>query len=338
MNPLRTPASRPYRPWLIAIACSLVGFTASPAQGQGSRADWLREAGHGVFMHFLPSVADGPKAAAEFDVEALAGQLERAGAKYFVLTLGQNSGFFNAPNAAYDRRARYAPGERCAIRDLPLEMSRVLAPRGIRLMLYLPCQPPNEDRRAQEAFGLKAAAGDQHIDEVAAKEWAKVIGEWAERYGDRVSGWWFDGGYEWIGFDEKIAAIYAEAVRRGNPRAIVTFNPGVKLARWTRAEDYTAGELNDPFDVRPTSRFVDGSQWHALTFLGSHWGARDARFPAARWAEWIRAVNAGGGAVTLDAGPNYDPKAGPVGAISEAQMQQLEAIARAIPRDHEKGR
>ncbi|WP_165223903.1 alpha-L-fucosidase [Aquisphaera insulae] len=328
MIPLRSLALLARRSISPSIACLALVLAISPASAQDSRADWLRDAGHGVFMHFLPSVADGPKAVDAFDVEALARQLERAGARYFVLTLGQNSGFFNAPNAAYDRRTGYSPGERCAARDLPLELSRVLAPRGIRLMLYLPCQAPNGDRRAQAAFGLKAAAGDQHIDEAAAREWAKVIGEWADRYGDRVSGWWFDGGYEWVGFNESIASLYAQAVRHGNPRALVTFNPGVKLIRWTRAEDYTAGELNEPFDQRPSSRFVDGSQWHALTFLGKTWGARDCRFPSDRWAEWVRAVNAKGGAVTLDVGPNYDPGVGPVGAISDAQWKQLEAIAK----------
>ena len=67
----------------------------------------------------------------------------------------------------------------------------------------------------------------------------------------RFRGWWFDGGYDWVGFNEDIARIYADAVKRGNPRAIVTFNPGVRLIRHTQAEDYTAGELNDPFAVVP---------------------------------------------------------------------------------------
>ena len=70
-------------------------------------------------------------------MEHLARQLESMGAGYFVLTLGQNSGFFNSPNAAYDRCTGYASGERCSTRDLPLELYRVLKPRGIRLMLYL---------------------------------------------------------------------------------------------------------------------------------------------------------------------------------------------------------
>lgn len=105
-------------------------------------------------MHFLPSPPSGPKQVEQFDAKALADQLADIGAGYFVLTLGQNSGWLNAPNAAYDKRTGYAPGERCSKRDLPLELYPALNAKGIRLMLYLPCQVPNQDRRAQKAYGL----------------------------------------------------------------------------------------------------------------------------------------------------------------------------------------
>ena len=291
-----------------------------------SRADWLKDARLGVFIHFLPASASDLAKMDDFDVEALAAQLSRAGARYLVVTLGQNSGFFNAPNAAYDRKTGYAPGERCSRRDLPLALHRALQPRSIRLMLYLPCQTPNADARAQKAFGLEQGTRDQPIDVRFARQWAEVIHEWSARYGDRVSGWWFDGGYARVGFGEEIAAIYADAARRGNPAALVTFNPGVRLVRHTRAEDYTAGELDEPFSVLPSSRWVDGSQWHALTHLGSRWGERDTRYPTERWREWFRKVVAGSGAVTFDLGPNWDTEAGPIGSLAEAQLQQVRAL------------
>ena len=314
--------------FLAAAALLLAPLSRGEDVAPPSRAEWLKDARLGVFVHVLaPSAADLAKLDA-FDAEALAAQLEGAGARYLVLTLGQNSGFFNAPNAAYDRRTGYRAGERCSRRDLPLALHRVLAPKGIRLMLYLPCQTPNEDVRAQKAFGLAQGPQDQPIDVRFARRWAEVVGEWSTRYGDKVVGWWFDGGYDHVRFDEEIAGIYAEAVRRGNPAAIVTFNPGVKLVRHTRAEDYTAGELDEPLSVVPSSRWVDGSQWHALTFLGAHWGARDTRYPTALWQEWFRKVVAGGGAVTLDLGPNWDPGAGPIGSLAEAQLAQVRALGR----------
>lgn len=314
----------------VVLAAALLQSPAARAQDRPSpsRADWLRDARLGVFAHVLPASASDLATLGAFDVEALAVQLESAGARYFVLTLGQNSGFFVSPNAAYDRRTGYAPGERCSRRDLPLELHRALAGRGIRLMLYLPCQAPNEDARAQRAFGLAEGARDQPIDARFARQWAEVIAQWSARYGGKVSGWWFDGGYAHVGFGEEIATIYADAARQGNPSAVVTFNPGVRLVRHTRAEDYTAGELDEPFTVVPSSRWVDGSQWHALTFVGSHWAARDVRFPTATWQEWFRKVTAGGGAVTLDLGPNWDPKAGPIGSLDGAQLAQVRALGR----------
>lgn len=293
------------------------------AADKSPQTDWLKEARIGAFMHFLPGDAEQFAKVKDFDVESLAKQLQGMGAKYFVFTLGQNSGWFNAPNATYDRITGYQPGERCATRDLPLELYRALHPKGIRLMLYLPCQTPNGDTRAQKAFGLPQGAKDQPVDLTFAKQWAAVIHEWSARYGEKVSGWWFDGGYAHIRFNEEIASLYADAVKRGNAKAIVTFNPGVALKRHTQAEDYTAGELNDPFDVVPASRWVDGSQWHALTFLGSTWGQRNVRQPTERWRAWFRKVTAQGGVVTLDMGPNWDSKLGAIGAFDPAQVRQF---------------
>jgi hypothetical protein len=292
--------------------------------------DWFSNAHYGVFMHFLPGDAQGLAKVNDFDVGALAVQLETVGAGYFVLTLGQNSGFMNSPNAVYDRLAGYKPGERCSRRDLPLDLYRVLSPKGIKLMLYLPCQVPNRDVKAQKAFGLPQGPGDQPVDVEFSRKWARVIHEWSARYGDKVAGWWFDGGYEWIGFNEEIARIYADAVKRGNPQAIVTFNPGVKLIRWTQSEDYTAGELNEPFGTLPANRWVAGSQWHTLTYLGSHWSARDTRYPAERWADWAGNVIGNEGVITLDVGPNWNPNDGPIGAVCEAQMAQLGKVKSAV--------
>src|SRR6185369_2404207 len=245
------------------LLSSTGGAAASP---QNPNTDWFKAARYGVFMHFLPGDAKTLALVEQFDVQSLTRQLERMGAKYFVLTLGQNSGYFNSPNGAYDRYTGYAPGEHCAKRDLPLDLYHILESRGIKLMLYLPCQPPNEDSRAQQAFGLPAGKQDQPIDLEVAKKWAEVIQEWSDRYGDKVAGWWFDGGYEHVHFNEAIARIYAQAVKHGNSNAIVTFNPGVRVVHYTEAEDYTAGELNEPFENVPAARWLDGSQWHALTF------------------------------------------------------------------------
>ena len=300
------------------------------AASNNANTDWFNQAKFGVFMHFLPSPQTGALQIEQFDVKVLADQLADMGAGYFVLTLGQNSGWLNSPNAAYDQRTGYAPGERCAKRDLPLDLYPALKAKGIRLMLYLPCQVPNQDRRAQKAYGLAEGPKDQPLDLAFAEKWGEVIQEWSDRYGDKVAGWWFDGGYAHIGFNDSIAANYASAAKHGNAKAIVTFNPGVKVIRWTKAEDYTAGELNEPFSVIPADRWLDGSQWHALTYVGDNWGKYNKRFTDAQWIEWARKVVTRGGVITLDMGPNYDATRGPVGSLAEAQVKQVKAIGTAL--------
>ncbi|MCC6819645.1 MAG: alpha-amylase family protein [Verrucomicrobiota bacterium] len=315
-------------------AVSILILTCSALATPNNRnTDWLPEARYGGFMHFLPGDDRQLAQVQDFDVEALARQLETVGASYFVLTLGQNSGYFNSPNATYDRITGYAPSERCSSRDLPHDLQQALRSRGIRLMLYLPCQVPNQDARAQKAFGLPEGKQDQPIDLAFARKWATVIQEWSDRYGDKVAGWWFDGGYDHIHFNEAIAQIYATAVKHGNSNAIVTFNPGVKVVHHTDAEDYTAGELNEPFTTLPASRWLSGSQWHALTYLGSNWGQRDTRHPEGKWADWVCAVVAKGGAVTFDMGPNWNPQQGPIGTLAESQVNQLKVVQAAVEKE-----
>ena len=121
--------------------------------------------------------------------------------------------------------------------------------------------------------------------------------------------------------------------QHGNPKAIVTFNPGVKVVRWTKYEDYTAGELNEPLQVIPAGRWLEGSQWHALTYLGSNWGQRNVRFRDEQWADWPRKVTARQGVLTLDMGPNYAPANGPVGSPVDAQVKQVKAIKAALAKE-----
>lgn len=292
--------------------------------------DWFHAAKMGAFMHFLPGVESFGRVEL-FDVEALAGQLQAAGAGYLVFTLGQNSGYLNAPNPVYDRIAGYGAGERCARRDLPMELGRALAARGIRLMLYLPCQTPNRDLQAVTAFGFPAAEvnRDRRITPEGSQRWSEVIAYWSEHYGRLVSGWWFDGGYAWVQFDVATSALYAAAAKRGNPEAIVSFNPGVRLSRASDHEDYTAGELNEPLRERIASRWLDGSQAHVLTYMGDTWGRANCRYRDDEWLPWLRELVAKGGVLSMDMAVNVDPGAGPIGIFVPEQMAQFQRLAQA---------
>lgn len=289
--------------------------------------DWMRDAKIGAFMHFLPGSVD---LVYKFDADALVDQLSEIGVGYFVLTMAQNSGVINAPNPVYDSISRYKPGDKTSQRDLPMELALKLREKGIRFMLYLPCQTPNEDNQAVMNFGFEdGGSGDRFISEEGVRNWAKVIAWWSEHYGDLVSGWWFDGGYEWCGFNDEKAQVYAHAVKDHNPGAVVTFNPGWGFRRWTCAEDYTAGEYPWPFEypVQVTGRWKDGSQVHFWVPLSA---GNECRYEDADIIEWIKPVVANGGVLSLDVGTNFDPAARPVGTMSPAMFSQMKNIVAAV--------
>ncbi len=270
--------------------------------------NWMK--GHvGAFAHFLPEATDFTRPD-EFDVDALVSRLVAMRADWFVFTLGQNTGYYNAPNAAYERIAGYAPGTRCSSRDIPGEIAAALRGTGIRFGLYLPAQAANRDVAAGDRFGLGApgdgaAPGsdghDRRFTPEAVAKWSEVIAEWSARYGSDVSLWWFDGCYPHIGFHNDIAIAYKDAVRRGNPTAGVAFNGGVEVDGLENQADFWAGEVNDPLGVLPPENAADsGRTWHVLTFLGRTWGDGSIRLPDDAWRDWLAEVVRRGGAVTLD--------------------------------------
>ena len=102
--------------FLFSIAAIVLLLPSCPTYAQ-DRAAWMKPAKWGVMTHYLSDwIArsermTGGKMTVEqwnnlidhFDVETLAKQLESAGAGYYQITIGQNSGFYLSPNATYDR-------------------------------------------------------------------------------------------------------------------------------------------------------------------------------------------------------------------------------------------
>ena len=140
-----------------ALACALASAAQPAGEAAKTRSDWFKDAQWGVFTHYLTganmSAEEWNKRVDSFDVKALAGQLEASGCKYYFLTLGQNSGHYCSPNAAYDKYSGVQPSK-CSKRDLVAEIQAALAQKGIKMLLYLPCQVPNQDPVAQKGFGL----------------------------------------------------------------------------------------------------------------------------------------------------------------------------------------
>jgi hypothetical protein len=306
-----------------------------PAAAQ-HRADWLKQARWGVMTHYLPDWIDPQRSWTSdawnalvdgFDAEGIARQLQEVGAGYHLVSLGQNSGFYLAPNPTYDRLVGQQPG-RCSRRDLVADLHQALAPRRIRLLVYLPSGAPDKDRAAVAA--LEWQRGHHRNREFLVK-WEQVVRDWSSRWGPKVSGWWFDGCY-WPNAmyrspEPPNFASLAAAARSGNPASIVAFNHGVyhPIVSISDQEDFTAGEINDPErDLVKPRRLADGRsdgvQLHMLSHLGATWGRGAPRFTAAQVLAHTRKVLGYGGAVTWDVPVQRN------GLISEAFLDQLRAL------------
>ena len=279
----------------------------------------------GAFMHYLPRTPDNmDTAAAGFDVAGVVRQLVEMRVDWFCLTLGQNDGYFIAPNDTYEALAEYPRASHCLARDIPAEFIEALRPHGIRFMLYLTCQTPTRDPEAISKFGFgeDVRRGDRRLTAEGVAKWARVIAEWSRRYGDGVSGWWFDGAYDYLGFGADVARIYTEAVKTGNPRAVAAYNSGLDVPPQPGLGDFSAGELDLPFEHDCHSLFAGkGMQWHVLTYLGDYWMKTNRRYEDGQWRPWLADVLSRGGAVTLDMGHDF-----PSGLFDAAQAAQFRRI------------
>jgi hypothetical protein len=114
-------------------------------------ADWKAQTDHlNMSAEEWNRLIDG------FDVETLADQLQGVGASRYQIGLGQNSGYYLAPNATYERIVG-EPG-RCARRDLVSDLYAALHKRGIRLTVYLPSGAPSHGEKAVSALEWRDSA------------------------------------------------------------------------------------------------------------------------------------------------------------------------------------
>jgi hypothetical protein len=304
-----------------------------------ANTDWFMAARWGVFTHYLTepetSADDWNRQVDAFDVHGLAAQLAEVGAPYYFITIGQNSGHYCAPNATYDALTGIRPSK-CARRDLVNDLYEALAPHGIALMVYLPSGAPAQDKVAMERLGWRwgfkgewPAWNTGRTGERLAEfqlRWEAIIREWSLRWGKKIRGWWIDGCY----FADEMYrhpeppnfASFAAALKAGNPDSLVAFNPGVKVPVicHSEEEDYTAGEISEAFPVCP-GRWVQGAQYHILSYLGERWGGGAPRFPDAFVIGYTQHVNSKGGVVT------WDVPITPAGLIPQPFVAQLRALS-----------
>ncbi|HEV2133240.1 MAG TPA: alpha-L-fucosidase [Terracidiphilus sp.] len=264
-----------------------------------------------------------------FDVEALAEQIHSVGVGYYQISIGQNSGYYLAPNPTYDRLVGIHPSK-CSRRDLVFDLYEALQKRGIRLMVYLPSGAPADDAAAVDALGWRHGPDRNREFQI---KWQQVIEDWSRRWGEKISGWWFDGVY-WPNAMYRSCqppnfTSFAAAARAGNPKSAVAFNPGVyhRIFSPSPHGDYTAGEMDLPERIRiahAENGLVDGAQIYILSHLGEKWGMGAPRFSTEDVVAWTRKVASQNGVFTWDTPVQTN------GQISKAFMDQLTEIGRGV--------
>ena len=265
--------------------------------------DWFSRAGYGLFFHALPSHDGFSQFVREFDADRLATQCHDSGAGYVFFTLCQNSGLFNVPSEIYTQYSKRP--ELCSPRDIASELHRALSAYDIKLMLYIPAGAPKDDEATARGLGCierdVGYTGDWVMTPTFTDRWCALLQELSQRYGDKVSGWWIDGFYQWSGADNGIARRYAEALKSGNKNAILAFNGGVNSYYYpSEYDDYIPGEWNDLSAPVCHDRWINGVQWHELSFISERWGGGALHRSASEIATHIRNVNQNGGVVSLD--------------------------------------
>jgi len=318
---------------------NIPNWKIDPDKELNPNTEWLREAKWGMFTHYTIHPPNDPipgmnpekwnEKVNSFQVEKFADQLTELKVPYFFITIAHTGGYYCSPNSAYEKY--FGEGEgKMSNRDLVEALGKELTSRGIKFGVYL---PPSR----------KYAT-----DEDKMQMFREVLVEWSERWGDLVSAWWLDGAVYPQAEDYKLVS---EAIKSGNPRAIIAYNGGPvgmsrkQLVPVTEYEDYLAGEADyilptsanfpegfakrkifNPFETTDYYRGpnISGDQLHFLTFMGSWWGNGEPRFPDELVIGWTKHINNNSGAVTWDVPLSDD------GIIQDSFYKQIKALSESI--------
>ena len=318
------------------------------------------ETGYGFFGHYLQHLQGNPdelhsfgkqtswdECVNEFDVDKFASLMEEVGAGYVIFTMCQGTCFLIAPNRTFDDYTGYKPGEACSKRDLVEDLYQALHPKGIKLMLYWTGDGPFADVKAVKGLVGRTFnadpdgrfAWDRKVSEEFVRRWADVAREYSLRYGQKIAGWWVDGCRPCFEYDQKKLKILCDSMKVGNPNSIVAMNPGQnnEVHAYAECEDYTAGETRQ-FENLPAGRWIDGKQWHILSFLGNDfvnpllqmgkkkldsirgWGRPGCKYTKQQLSDYVCEVNSKGGVVSIDTMLYRD------GSLDRSQLEILKAL------------
>ena len=329
---------------LLSLPCFI---RADIVPAQNTNLDWFRDAGYGVFVHYLYDIQNNPdevhsfgkqtswdECVKEFDAQKFASHMSQAEAGYVIFTMHQRTRFLIAPNKTFDKKTGYNPGEACSKRDLVEDLYQSLSLHNIPLLLYWTGDGPRQDEQA--AKGLHYSYDKGEHTKIAAefvKNWAEVVSEYGDRYRTKVVGWWVDGCYQSIGYDESKLAILVKGLKSGNPDRIIALNNGVQesVSLYSQYDNFTCGEASDFKDL-PPQKYNPGKQWHLLSYLGLWWGQPGTRYKKREMIDYIQNVKERTGVVSIDVMLYRD------GSIDFSQLELLKSLRPGLAEQKDKGK
>jgi len=272
----------------------------------------------GIFFHYLNGVQNTKApwnqgkvtswndCVNDLNVEKIAKELAAIHADYMVITSEQIDKYFCFPNSTYEQLTGYKRGEATSQRDLISELYAALNKKGIKLFLYVTGDGPRADSKASLALDNPSSRaenkGQFKADERWVKSWSLIIKSISLQYGKKITGWWFDGSYNFIGYNDALLKNYMNAAKAGNEEALVAFNfLGPKdVVGINTIGNYIGGE-SDKFESLPTPEFKTSKiKWHILSYLGNGWSQPGLRYTADYMSTYIKKIKSLNGMITVD--------------------------------------
>ena len=294
-------------------------FLSMMAKAQTENITWLREAKFGILVHFLNrlqnsnepcnqgKVTSWEQCVNDFNTETFSQQASEIGAKYVIFTVQQGDRIFFMPNITFEKMTGYKRGTATVNRNLIEDLYNSLNKRKIKLMLYVTGDGVSRDYDAAEKLenpllDVPKNSNQFIVNDTWVYTWAKVLEDISVRYGNKISGWWVDGAYPFIGYTDTRLKVLSDALKKGNPQALIAFNPAPQniVKAYSIWDDYTAGEMYHIKSKPESGGKVNGTQWHILTFLGKDWAQPGSRFSKNELSNYISEVNKNSGVVSLD--------------------------------------
>lgn len=216
----------------------------------------------------------------DFKLDEFVDMVESTGAAYVLWSVTWGEQYISAPLKSLDAII----AGRTAERDLLGEMADALDKRGIKLIFYYhygyDCNHSIDKDWMEASGGYKADKTELY------ENWMAIISEMGERYGDKLHGWWFDGGQRYYNchFDNTpgdqgiLSAPFKDltlAAKSGNPERVVAYNSWIK-PRLTEYQDYYGGEGAHVSGGLKNGMFPSGPQegllGHGCFIFESKWG------------------------------------------------------------------